>query len=41
MTVPAAVGVIVNVCGVAELENVRTIGVDSPPPDGVSVTVPL
>jgi hypothetical protein len=37
---PAAVGVIVNVCGAEELLKVNTIGADNPPPDGVIVTVP-
>jgi hypothetical protein len=31
----------VNVCGVAELLNVLTIGVERPPPDGVIVIVPV
>jgi hypothetical protein len=31
----------VNVCAVAELLNVSTIGVDNPPPEGVMVIVPL
>jgi hypothetical protein len=35
------VGVMVNVCGTAELLNVSTTGADNPPPDGVTVTVPL
>ena len=40
VTGPTAVGLIVNVCA-AELLNVSVIGVDSPPPDGVVVIVPL
>jgi hypothetical protein len=36
-----AVGVTVNVCGLAELVNVSVTGVDRPPPDGVTVTVPV
>ena len=41
VTGPSAVGVIVKVCGTAELVNVRMIAVDTPPPDGVIVMVPL
>ena len=41
VTGPTAVGVIVNVCGTAELLNVSVIGVDRPPPDGVIVIVPV
>ena len=41
VTGPTAVGVMVNVCAADELLNVRTIGVDNPPPEGVTVTVPL
>jgi hypothetical protein len=41
VTVPAEVGVIVKVCAAAELLNVSTIGVDSPPPLGVRVMVPV
>ncbi len=41
MTGPTAVGAMVNVCAAAELLNVRTIAVDSPPPEGVMVIVPL
>ena len=41
LTGPTAVGVMVNVCATDELLNVSTTGVDSPPPDGVIVTVPL
>jgi hypothetical protein len=41
VTGPTAVGVIVNVCGAAELLYVSVIGVDKPPPDGVIVIVPL
>ena len=40
VTGPTAVGVMVNVCAAALL-NVSTIGVDSPPPDGVIVIVPV
>ena len=40
VTGPLLVGVIVKVCGVAELLNVNTTGVDRPPPEGVIVTVP-
>jgi len=40
VTGPAAVGVIVNVCAVDAL-NVSTMGVDSPPPEGVIVIVPV
>jgi hypothetical protein len=40
VTGPAAVGVTVKVCGVAEV-NVSTIGVVSPPPEGVMVMLPL
>jgi len=40
-TGPTAVGVTVNVCAAAELLNVSTKGVANPPPDGVTVTVPL
>jgi hypothetical protein len=41
VTGPTAVGVMVNVCATDEPLNVSTTGVDNPPPDGVSVTVPL
>ena len=41
VTVPLVVGVIVNVCGVADEEKVRTIGVERPPPLGVMVMVPV
>jgi hypothetical protein len=41
VTGPTAVGVMVNVCDAAELLNVSTTGVDKPPPDGVTVIVPL
>jgi hypothetical protein len=41
VTGPTAVGVIVNVCGVAELLKVRMIGVLKPPPLGVIVMVPV
>ena len=41
LTGPTAVGVTVNVCAATELLNVSTTGVDNPPPDGVTVTVPL
>jgi len=41
VTGPTAVGVIVNVCEAAELLNVSTIAMDTPPPDGVIVIVPL
>ena len=41
VTGPTAVGVMVNVCAVAELLNVLTIGVERPPPDGVIVMVPV
>lgn len=41
VTGPTAVGVIVNVWGTAELLNVSVIAVDTPPPDGVIVMVPL
>jgi hypothetical protein len=41
VTVPVLVGVIVNVCAADEPENVFTIGVESPPPDGVIVIVPV
>ena len=41
VTGPKAVGVIVNVCDAAELLYVNVIGVDTPPPDGVIVIVPL
>lgn len=41
VTVPRAVGVIVKVCDVEELLKVKTIGVDKPPPDGVTVIVPV
>jgi hypothetical protein len=41
ITGPASVGVIVKVCPVDELLNVSTTGVESPPPDGVRVTVPV
>jgi hypothetical protein len=41
VTGPTAVGVTVNVCDAAELLKVSATGVASPPPDGVSVTVPL
>jgi hypothetical protein len=41
VTGPAAVGVIVNVCGAADAVNVKTTGVDNPPPAGVIVTVPV
>ena len=39
--VPDVVGVIVNVCATLELVNVFTIDVESPPPDGVMVIVPV
>ncbi len=38
---PTPVGVMVKVWAAEELENVRTMGVLSPPPDGVIVIVPL
>ena len=41
VTGPTAVGVIVNVCAADELLNVKTTGVESPPPDGVIVMVPV
>ena len=41
VTGPTAVGVIVNVCAVAELLKVSVIAVDRPPPEGVIVMVPL
>ena len=41
VTGPTAVGVIENVCAVAELLNVSKMGVESPPPEGVTMTVPL
>jgi hypothetical protein len=41
VTGPTAVGVIVNVCPAEELLNVSTVGVDNPPPDGVTVIVPV
>ena len=41
VTGPTAVGVIVNVCAVDELENVSTVAVDNPPPLGVIVIVPV
>jgi hypothetical protein len=41
VTGPTTVGVIVNVCAAAELLNVKVIVVDSPPPDGLTVIVPL
>jgi hypothetical protein len=41
VTGPRAVGVMVNVCGEEELLNANTIGVETPPPDGVIVMVPV
>ena len=41
VTGPTAVGVMVKVCATAELENVSTTGVDTPPPEGVRVMVPV
>ena len=41
VTGPTAVGVIVNVCAVDELVNVSTVAVESPPPEGVIVIVPV
>jgi hypothetical protein len=41
VTGPTDVGVTVNVCDAAELLKVITTGADNPPPDGVTVTVPL
>jgi hypothetical protein len=41
VTGPGMVGVMVNVWGAAELLNVSTTGVDSPPPEGVNVIVPV
>jgi hypothetical protein len=41
VTGPTAAGAIVNVCPAAELLNVSITGVDSPPPDGVTVIVPV
>ncbi len=41
VTGPTAVGVIVKVCAAAEALKVSTIGVESPPPDGVMVIVPV
>jgi hypothetical protein len=34
VTGPTAVGVIENVCGAVDPLNVKTIGVESPPPEG-------
>jgi hypothetical protein len=41
VTGPGAVGVMVKVWGVAELLKVSTTGVDSPPPEGINVIVPV
>jgi hypothetical protein len=41
VTVPGLVGVIVNVCAEIELVNVRTIGVERPPPLGAMLIVPV
>ena len=41
ITGPTEAGVIVNVCGVAEPVNVRTMGVLKPPPLGVMVIIPV
>jgi hypothetical protein len=41
VTGPTAVGVTVKVCATDELLNVSTTAADNPPPDGVTVTVPL
>jgi hypothetical protein len=41
VTGPAAVGVMVNVCGTADALNVKMTGVDNPPPEGVTVIVPV
>ena len=41
VTGPTAVGVMVNVCAVDELENVSTVAVDNPPPLGVIVIIPV
>jgi hypothetical protein len=41
VTGPTLAGVIVNVCGVRESLNVSTIAVESPPPAGVIVIVPV
>jgi hypothetical protein len=38
---PAAVGVMVNVCGVAEFEKVNIVGERPKPPVGVKVIVPV
>ena len=41
ITGPTAIGVTVNVCGAAELLNVSVTAVETPPPAGVIVIVPL
>ena len=41
VTVPMAGGVIVKLCGAAELLKVSVIGVESPPPEGVRRIVPV
>jgi hypothetical protein len=41
VTGPRVVGVIVNVWATAEFVKVKTIGVESPPPEGLIVIVPV
>ncbi len=41
VTAPPDVGVMANVCATDELLKVRTMGVESPPPLGVMVMVPV
>ena len=41
VTGPTAVGVMVNVCAAAELLNVSATGVETQPPEGVRVMVPV
>ena len=41
VTVPADVGVIVKVWAVDDADQVKVIGVESPPPTGVIVIVPV
>ena len=41
VTGPTAVGVIENVCAADELVKVNGIAVESPPPEGVMVIVPV
>ena len=41
VTGPTANGVMVNVCAVEEFVNVSTVAVESPPPEGVIVIVPV